>query len=284
MKAPVLVEYQQSTWTGLSAASEVTAVVTWQTGDVILVLGVTEDQPRTLGLPTATGLTFTSIQEGDKAGSCHTYAWRATAGANGSSAITSTTDGASAARGLSAFVYRGHGGVGASVKNSVTDATSVVSLSRSGANSAVAWCCGDFTASTDVTVAATPAGGTQRVAVTESTRATFFVFDWGDQGAVTTTNFGITGASGSNHFMIAVEVLGVPAPSDQYGFRARNDDGSETTATWKAAQDAPFTMTPDETFRLRIGVNTTGDPDSTQYKLQYRKVGASSWRDVDTSG
>lgn len=71
---------------------------------------------------------------------------------------------------------------------------------------------------------------------------------------------------------------------DQEGFRWRNDDGSEATATWKAAQDTNVTVNPDETARLRFIVNATGDPANAQYKLQYRKVGAASWRDIDTSG
>lgn len=69
---------------------------------------------------------------------------------------------------------------------------------------------------------------------------------------------------------------------EQEGFRWRNDDGSETTATWKAAQDTNVTVVPDQTTRLRMIVNTTGDAPSTRYKLQYRKVGAASWRDFDT--
>lgn len=76
----------------------------------------------------------------------------------------------------------------------------------------------------------------------------------------------------------------VTLATEQFGFRARNDDGSEATATWKAAQNAAFALTADQTFRLRFGLNATGDPASAGYKLQYRKVGDASWRDVDTSG
>jgi hypothetical protein len=71
---------------------------------------------------------------------------------------------------------------------------------------------------------------------------------------------------------------------EQYAYRFRNDDGSETTATWKAAQNTSASITPDETFRFRVGVNATADPPSHQYKVQYRKVGAAEWRDIDTAG
>lgn len=83
---------------------------------------------------------------------------------------------------------------------------------------------------------------------------------------------------------IATFKLGPPPSLDQYGFRPRNDDGSETTATWKAAQNTTWTMAADETFRLRMGINATGDFSSKGYKLQYRRVGDASWRDIDTSG
>lgn len=68
---------------------------------------------------------------------------------------------------------------------------------------------------------------------------------------------------------------------EQEGYRWRNDDGSETTATWKAAQDTNVTVVPDQIARLRMILNTTGDAPNETYKLQYRKVGASSWRDLD---
>lgn len=68
---------------------------------------------------------------------------------------------------------------------------------------------------------------------------------------------------------------------EQEGFRWRNDDGSEATATWKAAQDTNVTVVPDAITRLRMLVNATGDPASARYKLQYRKVGAAAWRDMD---
>lgn len=74
----------------------------------------------------------------------------------------------------------------------------------------------------------------------------------------------------------------VVATLDQEGFRFRNDDGSETTATWQAAQDTTVTLVPDQTVRLRALINGTNDPSSQSFKLQYRKVGDASWRDIDS--
>lgn len=94
--------------------------------------------------------------------------------------------------------------------------------------------------------------------------------------------------TGANHFWgmgaVAFKSAGGALALDQEGYRWRNDDGSESTATWKAAQDTTVNLAPDTTTRLRMIVNATSDPASAQYKLQYRKVGDASWRDVDKDG
>lgn len=41
-------------------------------------------------------------------------------------------------------------------------------------------------------------------------------------------------------------------PYEQEGYRFRNDDGSETTATWKAAQDSSASIAVAANFRLRL--------------------------------
>ena len=72
------------------------------------------------------------------------------------------------------------------------------------------------------------------------------------------------------------------APSlEQTGFRYRNDNGSETTATWKAAQDAGATSPAGQALRGRAVIATTGDPSAgMRLKLKYRKVGDDGWRDL----
>lgn len=211
MAAPTLVDYQQSTFTDRTSASEVTASLTWQAGDLIVVVGLTENQPRTLGVPTASGLTFAPISGGsvDIASACHVYSWSAIAGSNGSGAITSTVDATIAMRGISAFVYRGHGGIGNVSSSGSSEAVSVRSLTRSGNNSAMVFALGNWTPDADVTVSPTPSG-TERVAITQATFATMFVFDYGDQGAAGTANVGITGFNGvTNNVMVAIEIKGL---------------------------------------------------------------------------
>ena len=55
---------------------------------------------------------------------------------------------------------------------------------------------------------------------------------------------------------LLIQLVSTPV-YDQDGFRGRNDDGSETTATWKAAAGADFDQEADEKFRLRFLIQTT---------------------------
>jgi len=68
---------------------------------------------------------------------------------------------------------------------------------------------------------------------------------------------------------------------EQEGFRVRNDDGSEITATWQAAQDTNVNIRLDTNTRLRVLINATGNPATKQYQLEYRKVGDTVWRKVE---
>lgn len=69
----------------------------------------------------------------------------------------------------------------------------------------------------------------------------------------------------------ADEYISAAIALDQEGFRFRNDDGSETTATWKEAQDTNINLAINTVARLRMLINATGDPDSKQFRLEYRR-------------
>jgi hypothetical protein len=75
------------------------------------------------------------------------------------------------------------------------------------------------------------------------------------------------------------------ATYEQEGYRWRDDDGTETTATWAAAQDTStgITISIGTNIRLRMLVNTTNDAPSQGYELQHRiKDGPAVWRKVST--
>jgi hypothetical protein len=60
------------------------------------------------------------------------------------------------------------------------------------------------------------------------------------------------------------------AAIEQEGFRFRNDDGTEATATWKANQDTNINLAADTAVRIRMLLNATGDPASIGAQLEYR--------------
>ena len=77
---------------------------------------------------------------------------------------------------------------------------------------------------------------------------------------------------------------GIATVVNQSAYRWRNDDGSETTATWAANENVDLTAGKDTNKRLRVQLDAqSGDPASAQHKLQYRKVGSSTgvWHDVN---
>ena len=70
------------------------------------------------------------------------------------------------------------------------------------------------------------------------------------------------------------------ATLDQEGFRWYNDDGSESAATAIAAQDTNITQAAGTVGRVRMLVNATGDPATTQFKLQYKLSTDGTWSDI----
>jgi len=91
---------------------------------------------------------------------------------------------------------------------------------------------------------------------------------------IVATKSGASGGWMASHIALARVV------ADQEGFRGRNDDGSESTATWIAAQDTDFNATLDTNFRLRFLLNGLQDPPSTAYQVEYRKSGETRFHPV----
>jgi len=74
------------------------------------------------------------------------------------------------------------------------------------------------------------------------------------------------------------------AQYDQDSFRARNDNGGETSATWTAAANINWTQMVDKNFRLRFLVQeTAGASDSGKtFQLQYNR-NSGGWNNVTGS-
>lgn len=79
------------------------------------------------------------------------------------------------------------------------------------------------------------------------------------------------------------DAIGIPINAaasgtlDQEGFRFGLDDGSESSHTWAAAQDANVTAPLAQNLLVRALVDATGDPASTAYTLRYQKNGSGGY-------
>lgn len=110
--------------------------------------------------------------------------------------------------------------------------------------------------------------------------------DWGAYYDKVLSSSGATGArTGTNQTWSQCTLSFALRPAsgatrEQEGYRFRADDGSESAATWLASQDTDISRTKDTVTRLRTLIDVTGDAPSEAVTLQYRKVGAGSWRDV----
>jgi hypothetical protein len=80
-----------------------------------------------------------------------------------------------------------------------------------------------------------------------------------------------------------------PTLFDQVGFRARNDDGSESAATWKAAANTNWSQPSGEIFRLRFLLDkisgSSALQDTLSYQYQYASDGVNfgSWTGINAS-
>ena len=71
--------------------------------------------------------------------------------------------------------------------------------------------------------------------------------------------------------------------TNQFAYRGRNDNGTETTATWKAAQNTPWIQARDANFRVRFAIqNDTALINNLDIQLQYSTDG-SNWNNVTAS-
>lgn len=71
---------------------------------------------------------------------------------------------------------------------------------------------------------------------------------------------------------------------DQTDFRARNDDGSETGATWQASTNTDWSQYYQDPLRIRLAVaEVNGEKDNNrQFQLQYSH-NSGTWTNVTTS-
>lgn len=97
----------------------------------------------------------------------------------------------------------------------------------------------------------------------------------------------VSNAGNSYQNDAALDVITIAGPDavtrEQDSFRFRNDDGSESGASWKATQNTDVTgESTSGNKRLRAGMQAEGDPPSEAATVQYKEQSdaATEWRDI----
>ncbi|MCA9369102.1 DUF2341 domain-containing protein, partial [Candidatus Woesebacteria bacterium] len=96
--------------------------------------------------------------------------------------------------------------------------------------------------------------------------------------------YNVTGFQVINTDYVKMDVIYTPL--DQEGFRFRNDDGSESSATWIDSQDTNITQAIETNTRLRMLVNANGngDPDGNPYQIEYKLSTDDQYRIIENPG
>lgn len=118
--------------------------------------------------------------------------------------------------------------------------------------------------------------GTDATLTTVKAGIQTYEFGW---APYTTDIIGV--GTGADH---APTAGGPPVTLEQEGCLWRADDGNETGATGLASQDTSITRASGQNTRLRVLVNATNDPSSTQYQLEYKLSSDSVYKKVEAAG
>lgn len=222
MPNPTLIAFSEHDSGATSVASEASATLTWQTGDVLVVFATNEGANN--------GLTFTIANTGsglpawtvlaNHASSSDTamYAWATQATANGSGVVTVTISTANEMA-MSVYQYRAPSGTTIAVGHSAiatnkTTTQHVVALVMSSPDSSVAWCASDWSASAVETAtptstthsAASPGPSASPLTGLQATHYTFYFEELDDQTSTGTINYGTTATANGPVAIVAVEI------------------------------------------------------------------------------
>jgi hypothetical protein len=203
---PAFVSYTDTSWT-TSGSSKTSATVSWQAGDVIVVIGGAENGA-TLGNPTATGLTFIQQRRNTASNTCASILSTAIPSVSGSGTIRMTNSSSSIHWGFAVEVWRGAAGVGTTAEQHTTSKT--VSLAPLVADSAIVWSTFDWSAGSLQAVTPTPTSSNRKLV--DSGRYTIYASYLGDQVSTGATLYGISGSGSGPFSNLAVEIKGNGAP------------------------------------------------------------------------
>lgn len=209
MSAPTIVSYTSSGFSGGPGAvtSKAVSVPGTQPGDLLVVLGTTEDGPsNTFSGVSATGVTWTTNESSSTMNHSGVYGYSGLVTGSGALTVTLTLAASSNAMwGFGVFLLRNHGGVGNTEITVGTGAPSLA-LATTSANSVALMLSADWNALDG-------SGRTWRAGLVESDyffssgRYTVYVGKTADTGVVGTKTEGLTTPTGQQFTIVAVEVL-----------------------------------------------------------------------------
>jgi hypothetical protein len=209
---PALISYTEVAYT-TTTATLTSASVAWQTGDLIVVIALAENA-ETLGVPAATGLTFTSQKLNTAAGTCASRGSTAVAASSSSATIAVGNPVGATRAGFGVWVWRGSDGVGNSAEQHTT--TRTVAMVPNDTHSAFCWSVGDFAAGVTTSVALTPAATNTQESAQQASHYTVYSGNLNDQASAGSTNFGTSGGTVTGpSSIVVIEALGtdpVPPP------------------------------------------------------------------------
>lgn len=215
MATPTLVaEYKTSSnWTATTATQ--TASATWSSGDVLLFVAIANGSSPTIGTPTVSGLTFSSVASYSGNGGVHVYT--ATAVASSSGTVSATRSGNSEPWGFWVGRYSGSAGVGAYAAGNGSGAPSH-SLTTTADNSAVVEGIVDWneawTPTTGTWLTVNSVAGSDILVYTLPSNVYVRLGRWADAGTAGAKTVGMSSPTGQSWRAIAVEIKGTTGTSN----------------------------------------------------------------------
>lgn len=213
MAAPTFVNEYETVFNS-STSPKTTGSITTQVGDVLVCVGVTEVDNKTLNTPTNTGTgeTWTLRQSIVVSNYCAVYAWTAVAATAQTMTVSVTqASGTSQHYGINVLHWRDSDGVGVSAKTNTTGAPSLSTGTLTSANSGLVvvngdWSAADGTTRTPRTVNGST--GTERTYYRDSARYSAYIQTYADAGDTSAKTVGWSAPTGQQYGIIVVEVEG----------------------------------------------------------------------------
>lgn len=210
---------ETASWNTTGASKSTPGAVSWNTGDVIVALGLADDSC-TLAAATATGLTFNLVVRNTTVSTCAASISAVRASASGSQVVSMANSSGAVPWGFAVWVIPGATGYNAFKEQHTVTATMPLGVTP---HSSVIWAAADFGAVAAPGAAPTPTNTRQNVQF--AGLFTIVVADLLDQ-STNNASYGFGSAPTGANTIVALEIFGTPGtgdggglPDDRYRFR-----------------------------------------------------------------